>query len=215
MWYDWMAGGWGGRQTATARTRPRPIFGVGLAVQPVEAQERLTPVLTSDHEIVADSGGPGRFRGGCGVEKGGTLTEIGRTVMSYSCDRARSVTWGIEGGLPSTPHGVTLMREGEAPQFLGAVFSGVPLQPGDRFTRPKRGRWWAGRPAGARSRCGDGGCYRRLRHAYGRGARLWRDRCRDRCGAGRLADRRRRRPRRHGPQLGLVATAGCPTLRKV
>ena len=32
--------------------------------------------------------------------KGGTLTEIGRTVMSYSCDRARSITWGVDGGLP-------------------------------------------------------------------------------------------------------------------
>ena len=33
--------------------------------------------------------------------------------MSYCCDRARSITWGIEGGLPSIPHGVWLTREGE------------------------------------------------------------------------------------------------------
>lgn len=146
MWYDWMAGGWGGRSDRDGSSATSPIFGVGLAIQSVEAQERLTPVLTSEQAIIADSGGPGRFRGGCGVVKGGKLTEIGRTVMSYSCDRARSVTWGIDGGLPSTPHGVTLMRDGEAPKFLGAVFSGVPLKIGDCFTRPSAGGGGLGDP---------------------------------------------------------------------
>ncbi len=146
MWYDWMAGGWGGRSDRDGSNATSPIFGVGLAIQSVEAQERLTPVLTSNQAIIADSGGPGRFRGGCGVVKGGALTEIGHTVMSYSCDRARSVTWGVDGGLPSIPHGVTLMRKGEAPRFLGAVFSGVPVQRGDRFTRPSAGGGGLGDP---------------------------------------------------------------------
>jgi N-methylhydantoinase B len=146
MWYDWMAGGWGGRADRDGCSATSPIFGVGLAIQSCEAQERLTPVLTSCHQIAADSGGPGRHRGGCGVIKGGTLTEIGRTVMSYSCDRARSITWGVGGGLPSIPHGVTLMRDGERPRFLGAVFSGVPVNAGDRFERPSAGGGGLGDP---------------------------------------------------------------------
>jgi N-methylhydantoinase B len=146
MWYDWMAGGWGARSDRDGSSATSPIFGVGLAVQSCEAQERLTPVVTVEHAIEADSGGPGLFRGGCGVRKGGRLTEIGPTVMSYSCDRARSVTWGIDGGLPSTPHGVTLMREGAPPRWLGAVFSGVPLKPGDVFTRPSAGGGGRGDP---------------------------------------------------------------------
>src|SRR5439155_10218595 len=115
------------------------IFGVGLAVQPLEAQERLCPVLTTGHEIRTDSGGPGRFRGGCGVEKGAVLREAEGTVMSYMCDRARSITWGIKGGLPSIPHGVWLTR-GNRRDFLGAVFSNVPCGAGDEFTRPSAGR---------------------------------------------------------------------------
>src|SRR5262249_5280039 len=55
--------------------------------------------------------------------------------MSYMCDRARSITWGIEGGLPSIPLGVWLTRDDEE-TFLGAVFSNVPCEAGDRFTRP-------------------------------------------------------------------------------
>jgi N-methylhydantoinase B len=146
MWYDWMAGGWGGRNGRDGSNTTSPVFGAGLAVQPLEGQERLCPVLTTGHEIRVDSGGPGRWRGGCGVEKGGVLTAADGTVMSYSCDRARSVTWGIEGGLPSLPHGTWLTRRDGAPEFLGASFSGVPIGPGDRFTRPSAGGGGFGDP---------------------------------------------------------------------
>ena len=146
MWYDWMAGGWGGRNGKDGSNATSPVFGVGLAVQPLEAQERLSPVVTSSHEILTDTGGPGRFRGGCGVEKGGRLTDMSGTVMSYCCDRARSITWGIEGGLPSFPHGVWLNRGTDDERFLGAVFSNVSLEPGDAFTRPSAGGGGFGDP---------------------------------------------------------------------
>src|SRR5256886_6468267 len=65
--------------------------------------------------------------------------------MSYMCDRARSITWGIEGGLPSIPHGVWLTRDGER-SFLGAVFSNVECGSGDEFTRPSAGGGGFGDP---------------------------------------------------------------------
>jgi N-methylhydantoinase B len=146
MWYDWMVGGWGGRNGRDGSNCTAPIFGVGLAVQPLEGQERLCPVVTTQHAIRTDSGGPGKFRGGCGVEKGATLTAAERTVMSYSCDRARSIAWGIEGGLPSLPHGVWLNPGSEGERFLGAVFSNVPIVAGDMFTRPSAGGGGYGDP---------------------------------------------------------------------
>lgn len=146
MWYDWMAGGWGGRSTKDGSSATAPVFGVGLAVQACEGQERLTPVLTTMHQIGTDSGGPGRFRGGCGVEKGGTLTDADNTVMSYCCDRARSITWGIEGGLPSIPHGVWLNKDTGGEKFLGSIFSSVPVEPGDTFFRPSAGGGGFGDP---------------------------------------------------------------------
>jgi N-methylhydantoinase B len=146
MWYDWMVGGWGGRNGRDGSNCTAPIFGVGLAVQPLEGQERLSPVVTTQHAIRTDSGGPGKFRGGCGVEKGATLTAAERTVMSYCCDRARSIAWGIEGGLPSLPHGVWLNPGREDERFLGAVFSNVPIVAGDMFTRPSAGGGGYGDP---------------------------------------------------------------------
>lgn len=146
MWYDWMAGGHGGRIDRDGANTTSPVFGVGLSVQPCEGQERLSPVITTKHEIITDSAGPGKYRGGCGVEKGGILTDIKNTVMSYCCDRSRSVTWGIFGGLPSIPHGAWLNPGKENEQFLGTIFSNVEVKSGDSFTRPSAGGGGLGDP---------------------------------------------------------------------
>ncbi|MCB4767040.1 hydantoinase B/oxoprolinase family protein [Ancylobacter sp. Lp-2] len=146
MWYDWMVGGWGGRNGKDGSGATSAVFGVGEAVQPLEGQERLCPVVTTEHQIATDSGGPGRFRGGCGVRKGGTLTGVRNTVMSYCCDRSRSITWGMKGGLPSIPHGVWLTPEGGEPKYMGAIFSNVSVGPGDHFTRPSAGGGGLGDP---------------------------------------------------------------------
>jgi N-methylhydantoinase B len=146
MWYDWMVGGWGARSTKDGSNATSAVFGVGEAVQPLEGQERLCPVVTSEHQIATDSGGPGRQRGGCGVRKGGTLTQVDGAVMSYCCDRARSITWGIDGGLPSVPHGVWFTRKGQEPVAMGALFSNVTVREGDSFVRPSAGGGGLGDP---------------------------------------------------------------------
>jgi N-methylhydantoinase B len=145
MWYDWMVGGWGGRHDRDGASPYSAIFGAGLATQPIEGQERLSPVLMTRHELLADSGGPGRFRGGLGVIKGGRLTDATRTVMSYLCDRERAITWGIQGGLPSNPHGVTVEKDGER-EFLGAQFADVEIESGTTFERPSAGGGGLGDP---------------------------------------------------------------------
>ena len=77
--------------------------------------------------------------------------------MSYSCDRARSITWGIDGGLPSIPHGVWLNRGRDNERFLGAVFSDVPslrATPSSvrRQAEADSGiRWSASRPRSSRT----------------------------------------------------------------
>lgn len=146
MWYDWMVGGWGGRNGKDGPNATAPIFGAGLMIQPLEGQERLAPVITTKHEIVTDSGGPGKWRGGCGVEKGGILTDCERTVVSYCADRERSITWGIYGGLPGIPQGAWLNPGTPEERYLGVVFSNVPLKSGDHFTRPSSGGGGFGDP---------------------------------------------------------------------
>lgn len=145
MWYDWVVGGWGGRNGRDGASALSSVFGVGLRSQPLEGQERLCPVLTTEHELLVDSGGPGQYRGGLGVVKGGLLTDAEQTVASYLCDRERSITWGTNGGLPSNPMGMWLERDGDQ-NYLGAAWSDVPLKAGDRFWRPSAGGGGFGDP---------------------------------------------------------------------
>lgn len=146
MWYDWLSGGWGGRSTKDGTNTTAPIFGVGLALQSCEVQERLAPVRITKLAMLCDSGGPGRYRGGVGLEKGGVLGLSEGVVMSYSCDRGFSVTWGIGGGLPSIPHGVWLNPGTDRERHLGVVFVGERLSIGDHVTRPAAGGGGFGDP---------------------------------------------------------------------
>ena len=146
MWYDWMMGGWGGRNGGDGYNGSAAVFGVQYGTQPFEGQERLAPVLTTCHDLVPDSGGPGKFRGGLGAEKGGKLWASDNTVMSYCCDRERSVTWGLWGGLPSIPHGVWLNKGTDEEQYLGSLFAALPIKSGDEFTRPSAGGGGLGDP---------------------------------------------------------------------
>ncbi len=147
MFYDWLPGGWGGRNGKDGCNVTTACFGTGLQSQPVEGQERVSPILTDEYQILTNSAGPGKWRGGAGVRKTSTLREADRTVISYICDRERAVVWGIEGGLPSMPHGLSLKRAGSnQEEWLGSVFSDVPLQSGDVFSRPTAGGGGYGDP---------------------------------------------------------------------
>lgn len=147
MFYDWLPGGWGGRNGKDGCNVTTACFGTGLMSQPVEGQERANPILTTEFQILTDSAGPGKWRGGAGVRKTSVMLEADKTVISYICDRERAVVWGIEGGLPSMPHGLTLRRAGsQRDEWLGAIFSDVPIGPGDTFSRPTAGGGGFGDP---------------------------------------------------------------------
>lgn len=145
MFYDWLSGGWGGRKGKDGLNVTSSCFGAGIMVQSVEGQERLCPVRVDQMEIATDSAGPGEWRGGVGLDKASTVLEVERAVISYFCDRERSVVWGLDGGLPSRPHGLWLEQNG-VEQFLGAVFSDVPVVAGAKFRRGTAGGGGFGDP---------------------------------------------------------------------
>jgi N-methylhydantoinase B len=147
MFYDWLPGGWGGRNGRDGCNVTTACFGTGLMSQPVEGQERANPILTTEYQILTDSPGPGKWRGGAGVRKTSVMLESEKSVISYICDRERAVVWGIEGGLPSMPHGLSIRRAGsERDDWLGSVFSDVPIRTGDVFSRPTAGGGGFGDP---------------------------------------------------------------------
>ena len=147
MFYDWLPGGWGGRNGLDGCNVTTACFGTGLMTQPVEGQERLNPILANECQLLTDSAGPGKWRGGVGLVKTSTIGAAERTVISYICDRERAIVWGTEGGLPSMPQGLWLQRAGsDKRDWLGSMFSDVPIGSGDVFSRPTAGGGGLGDP---------------------------------------------------------------------
>jgi|TARA_B110000259_G_scaffold31551_2_gene34624 N-methylhydantoinase B len=147
MFYEWLPGGWGGRNGKDGSDVTTACFGTGLMSQPSEGNERVNPTRADVFQIMQDSPGPGKWRGGAGVVKASTLLEAENTVMSYICDRERAVVWGVGGGLPSMPHGLMIEHAdtGEK-KWLGSVFSNYKIKSGDKFTRPTAGGGGFGDP---------------------------------------------------------------------
>ncbi|MEM1266303.1 MAG: hydantoinase B/oxoprolinase family protein [Pseudomonadota bacterium] len=147
MFYEWLPGGWGGRNGKDGSDVTTACFGTGLMSQPSEGNERVNPTRADEFQIMRDSPGPGKWRGGAGVIKASTLLEADNTVISYICDRERAVVWGVEGGLPSMPHGLEIEHsETGEKMWLGSVFSNYRIKSGDRFTRPTAGGGGYGDP---------------------------------------------------------------------
>jgi len=64
---------------------------------PVEAQEQNHPIVVERFELIPDSAGPGRFRGGCGIRRDMKfLAEDGK--LTNLSERQRFAPWGLFGG---------------------------------------------------------------------------------------------------------------------
>jgi len=92
-------GGWGGRPTGDGESASVSVCQGDVRNAPIEKMELRWPILIRRRELRTDSGGPGQFRGGMGVEieveglvEGHwSLTDMGRQAYP---------PWGIEGGKP-------------------------------------------------------------------------------------------------------------------
>jgi N-methylhydantoinase B len=64
---------------------------------PIEFLEREHAIRIERYEILPDSGGPGRYRGGCGVVRDVRVLTGG--LLSTRMDNVRFPCWGVAGGM--------------------------------------------------------------------------------------------------------------------
>jgi len=64
---------------------------------PIEALEMYLPLRFAAYSLRADSGGPGEWRGGCGIERTWTLLAQ-RATLSILAERTKTQPWGLHGG---------------------------------------------------------------------------------------------------------------------
>jgi N-methylhydantoinase B len=104
-------GGWGAKPWADGETALHALAEGDTYNIPVEMVEVNYPLRIGRYEIVADSGGPGRFRGGLGAVK--TVTPIDHDCKFIATfDRSKySPAWGLFGGKEGGPNTLSILRQ--------------------------------------------------------------------------------------------------------
>ncbi|MBI3977508.1 MAG: hydantoinase B/oxoprolinase family protein [Chloroflexi bacterium] len=125
-----LAGGYGGR---IGKDGPDAVqtHGQNTENAPVEETEANYPVQITCYELIPDSEGPGRRRGGLGLRRDYLFPdhELTFTILA---DRDREGPWGLFGGLPGRRAEYVLNPDGVAKR-LGSKVT-VELRPGDAIS---------------------------------------------------------------------------------
>jgi N-methylhydantoinase B len=122
-----LAGGYGGRATSDGPDAVQ-VHGQNTENAPIEETELNYPVRITRYELINDSEGPGRFRGGLGLRRDYLFPdhEVSFTVLA---DRERWGPWGLFGGLPGLKASYLLERDGEVTELSSKTT--IRLKPGD------------------------------------------------------------------------------------
>ncbi len=123
-----LAGGYGGR---AERDGPDAVQSHGQNTEnaPVEETEANYPVRIDRYELVPDSEGPGRRRGGLGLRRDYRFEE-GSTTFTILADRDRAGPWGLFGGEPGLRASYVLNPGTASERTLSSKVT-LELEPGD------------------------------------------------------------------------------------
>jgi N-methylhydantoinase A/oxoprolinase/acetone carboxylase beta subunit/N-methylhydantoinase B/oxoprolinase/acetone carboxylase alpha subunit len=136
--YHLEASGWGGRSRTDGNSAQNHIHG-NCRNTPVEVFETRYPFVVERYELIPDSGGAGRRRGGLATRRIMTVTAPEITASAIM-DRVKAGAWGLFGGDPGRPAAILVRRAGEPdfrtfPESFGtrsaSKFAGVVLRRGD------------------------------------------------------------------------------------
>ena len=86
---------------------------------PVEVIEMSFPVRVESYELLPDSGGAGRWRGGLGARRTWRILERGSRA-TVCCERTRSAPFGIEGGAAGAPARISVVDPDGAERVLNS-----------------------------------------------------------------------------------------------
>ena len=98
MSYVWVEGGYGARPGKRDNHTAISYYGSGTRNQPSEHLDRVFPFRNVRYELVPDTEGNGRQRGGFGAVRSFLLTDTKSTVVSTLGCRGRFAPWGFDGG---------------------------------------------------------------------------------------------------------------------
>ncbi|MGE0338440.1 MAG: hydantoinase B/oxoprolinase family protein [Xanthobacteraceae bacterium] len=148
IFYEYPSGGTGAWAEHDGNVAVRAFNeGENVSIQSTEIVEGVFPLRILRQEIRTDSGGPGRYRGGCGlVREVEVLTDDAR--LSVLSDRNIIPPAGVNGGESGAPNRYTVRRNGEtiAPSTFPGKIANFQLRPGDIVVMESSGGGGFGAP---------------------------------------------------------------------
>jgi N-methylhydantoinase B len=122
------AGGWGGYEGGDGSDGLINVVNGAVKDIPIEVFENKYPALIRRYGFRADTGGPGRYRGGCGIYRSHDWEAA--TSGYFWFERSVMPAWGLFGGQDAVGPDVVVNPGRENERHLLKA-NALPLQPGD------------------------------------------------------------------------------------
>jgi N-methylhydantoinase B len=129
--YENFAGGTGARATKDGGDCTQ-VHVTNTSNLPIEAFETEFPMMVERFELIQDSGGAGRFRGGLGVRREFRFASAGHVALRSA--RQLFAATGLAGGGAGSVGAFTLSSAEGRKERLPGTATDVPLAPGDMLT---------------------------------------------------------------------------------
>ena len=140
--YETIAGGFGGRQGMDGVDAVHSHM-TNTMNTPIEAIETIYPIRFLTYKLREDSGGPGKWRGGVGLERSWILLASSAT-LSLLAERTKIAPWGLYGGKPGAKGEFYLVKKGKHVKLKSK--STVKMEKGDIFIARTPGGGGYGKP---------------------------------------------------------------------
>jgi N-methylhydantoinase B/oxoprolinase/acetone carboxylase alpha subunit len=150
VWYIYESGGCGARATKDGNSAEWHLM-ANCKNESMEVWEQRYPILFHRYELVEDSGGPGKWRGGLGTTRHLELTLP--TLITANADRHVMPPTGLFGGGAGAVNRFSIIRDGQDRTFKewfgipsSSKFSNMPTRVGDILAVTQGGGGGYGNP---------------------------------------------------------------------
>jgi N-methylhydantoinase B len=127
-----LGGGWGAKRTEDGISATVCLNDGDTHNGPNEQAEAKFPILVERFELIPDSGGAGKHRGGLGIAR--TTRALTNIVVNTQTDRAHCRPWGLDGAGDATGNSVAFRLGGQwKDDFPNAKVLVAQLKPEDAF----------------------------------------------------------------------------------
>jgi N-methylhydantoinase B len=127
-----LGGGWGAKKTEDGVSATVCLNDGDTHNGPNEQAEAKFPIMVERFELIPDSGGAGRHRGGLGIAR--TTRALTNVTVNTQSERSACPPWGLDGGGEATGNKVAFrVNSGWKDDFPNAKVLVAQLKPGDAF----------------------------------------------------------------------------------